>query len=115
MGISKFNKGSGTKVDWGINTKEMEFKKTSQVELNKEFELKGFFITPDNGYGEGAVLISADFLLNAPTRLVPDIKEMLSDEETVELVKAGKCAFKVYTFESTKFKRTGYGVEFIDR
>ena len=39
MGISKFNKGS--KIDWGIDTKSMPFKKTSEVELNKTYDLKG--------------------------------------------------------------------------
>lgn len=113
MGISKFN--AGATVDWGIDTKAMPFKKTSQVELGKEYNLRGFFITPDNGYGKGAVLISDDFLLNAPTRLVETITEMLNDTEVVDAVKAGQCAFKVYTFESKQFKRTGYGVEFIDK
>lgn len=113
MGISKFN---GSKnVEWGVDTKSLPFKKTSQVELDEIYELKGFFITPDtNGYGEGAVLISDGFLLNAPQRYVDIIKQMLADDEVIRAVKNGDCSFRVYTFKSKNYNRTGYGVEFID-
>ena len=113
MGISKFNKGS--KIDWGIDTKSMTFKKTSEVELNKTYELKGCFITPDRGYGEGAVLISDGFLLNIPARYIDTINDIISDSEAVEEIKSGKCGFIVTSFISEKFKRTGYSIEFADK
>ena len=113
MGISKFNKGN--KIDWGIDTKSLPFKKTSEVELNKMYDLKGCFITPDRGYGKGAVLISDGFLLNIPARYVDDINNIIADAETVENIKAGKCGFIVTSFISEKFKRTGYSIEFVDK
>ena len=33
MGISKFNRGN--KIEWGVDTKSLPFKKTSEVELPK--------------------------------------------------------------------------------
>ena len=113
MGISKFNKGN--KIDWGIDTKSMPFKKTSEVELNKIHDLKGCFITPDRGFGEGAVLISDGFLLNIPARYLDNIKHILSYTETVEEIKSGKCGFVVTSFISKKFKRTGYSIEFVEK
>lgn len=113
MGISKFNKGN--KIDWGIDTKSMPFKKTAEVELNKTYDLKGCFITPDRGYGEGAVLISDGFLLNIPARYLDNIKNIISDPEAVEEIKSGKCGFVVTSFISEKFKRTGYSIEFVEK
>ena len=113
MGISKFNKGN--KIDWGIDTKSLPFKKTSEVELNKTYDLKGCFITFDRGFGDGAVLITDDFLLNIPGRYVDNINNIMSDPETVEDIKAGKCGFIVTSFISEKFKRTGYSIEFVDK
>ena len=113
MGISKFNKGN--KIDWGIDTKSMPFKKTSEVELDKTYDLKGCFITPDKGFGKGAVLISDGFLLNIPARYVDDINNIVADAETVKDIKAGKCGFIVTSFISEKFKRTGYSIEFVDK
>ena len=113
MGISKFNKGN--KIDWGIDTKSLPFKKTSEVELDKTYDLKGCFITPDKGFGKGAVLISDGFLLNIPARYVDDINNIVADAEVVEDIKAGKCGFIVTSFISEKFKRTGYSIEFVDK
>lgn len=113
MGISKFNKGN--KIDWRIDTKSLPFKKTSEMELNKIYDLKGCFITPDKGYGKGAVLISDGFLLNIPARYVDDINNIVADAEVVEDIKAGKCGFIVTSFISEKFKRTGYSIEFVDK
>ena len=39
----------------------------------------------------------------------------MSDNETVEDIKAGKCGFIVTSFISEKFKRTGYSIEFVDK
>ena len=113
MGISKFNKGG--KIDWGIDTTSMTFKKTSEVELNKTYDLKGCFITPDRGYGEGAVLISDGFLLNIPARYIDTINDIILDSEVVEEIKSGKCGFIVTSFISEKFKRTGYSIEFVNK
>ena len=113
MGISKFNKGN--KIDWGVDTKSLPFKKTLEVELGKTYDLKGCFITPDKGFGKGAVLISDDFLLNIPGRYIDNINNIMSDPETVEDIKAGKCGFIVTSFISEKFKRTGYSIEFVDK
>ena len=113
MGISKFNKGN--KIDWGIDTKSLPFKKTSEVELNKTYDLKGCFITSDRGFGGGAVLITAGFLLNIPGRYIDNINNIMSDPETVEDIKAGKCGFIVTSFISEKFKRTGYSIEFVEK
>ena len=113
MGISKFNRGN--KIEWGNDTKSLPFKKTSEIELNKTYDLKGCFITPDKGFGKGAVLISDGFLLNIPARYVDDINNIVADAETVEDIKAGKCGFIVTSFISEKFKRTGYSIEFVDK
>ena len=113
MGISKFNKNN--KIEWGVDTKSLPFKKTSEIELNKTYDLKGCFITPDKGFGKGAVLISDGFLLNIPARYVDDINNIVADAETVEDIKAGKCGFIVTSFISEKFKRTGYSIEFVDK
>ena len=113
MGISNFNKSN--KIDWGIDTKSLPFKKTSEVELNKIYDLKGCFITPDKGFGKGAVLISDGFLLNISNRYVDEINGIVADSKVVEDIKAGKCGFIVTSFISEKFKRIEYSIEFVDK
>lgn len=113
MGLAnRFNKGN--KIDWNYDTKDFEFKAPSEMVLDKVYAMHGCFTTPDNGYGVGGVIICDDFLMNVPASYVDTVKEVLADEEAVEQIKAGKLGFKVGTYTSKKFKRTGYSIEFVD-
>lgn len=114
MSLSKFNK-SFNKVEWGIDTKSLPFKKCSELEIGKEYPLRGCFVTPDRGYGLGAVLITDGYLVNIPNRHVDDIKSICEDAEAVEQIKSGHAGFVVGTFESKQFHRTGYSIEFTDK
>lgn len=113
MGLaSKFNKGG---IDWEVDTKDLKFKKTSDLEIGKQYDFLGCYVSKDNGYGEGAVIISKDFQLNAPGYFIDTVREIRSDASAVADIKAGKLAFKVETYVSEKFKRTGYRIVLIDK
>lgn len=113
MGISKFN--AAKNVTWDINTEGFKYIKLSDLQPDTAYDLHGAFITADHGYGEGAVLIMADCLVNIPERYVDIVKALTADEGVVADIKAGKCAFMYSTFTSKKYHRTGYLVEFLDK
>lgn len=114
MSIASRNK-SFNKVEWGVDTKELKFKKCSELEVGREYPLLGCFITPDNGYGLGAVLITEGFLVNVSNRLVETIQEICNNADDIEQIKSGKAGFKISTYESKQFHKTCYDVEFTDR
>ena len=118
MGIGNYSQKKN--VDWGVDTKSMDFIKCKDLiekgeDESKIINLLGFFITPDTGYGRGAVLITEDALVNIPARYVSDLEEMYDDVSIINQIKSGHAAFKVITFYSTKFKKNGYAIEFIDK
>ena len=112
MGIAKFNRNRS--VTWDIDTEGFEYCKLSALKPDVVYPLYGMFISKDNGYGEGAVLISKSFFVNIPERYVDDIRAIMADSETVADINAGKCGFKYSEFTSKKHHRTGYAVEFVD-
>lgn len=112
MGISNYNPTKN--ITWNINTDGFKYIKLSELEPDTAYDLYGMFVTSDHGYGEGAVLIMNDCLVNIPERYVNTIKAMINDPEVVQLIKAGKTAFAYHEFTSKKYHRTGYAVEFID-
>ena len=101
-------------IDWGVDTTDYPFVKCSEMELEKKIPIFGMFITPDSGYGEGAIVILEDSLLSLPQRYVAQIKDMMDDSDIVECIQNKKAAIVVTTFESKKFKKTGYDVEFTE-
>lgn len=112
MKITELNYKGG--VDWGVNTKDMEFRKCNELPHGTALIVHGFFTTPDNGYGRGAVAILDDVLLNLPERYVEAVDTILSDNEMINEVKSGKVAIILSTFTSNKYKRIGYDVTFVE-
>lgn len=101
-------------IDWGIDTTELPFVKCSDQELDVKIPIYGFFITPDSGYGEGAIVIIDHALLSLPQRYVETIKKLMDDPAVVEVVKDHKAGIIISEFTSKKYKKTGYDVEFIE-
>ena len=112
MKITDLNYKGG--IDWDIDTKDMEFKKCAELPQETELKVHGFFTTPDKGYGRGAVAILDDVLLNLPQRYVEVVDTILSDDEMIEKIKAGKIAIEISTFTSKKYKKVGYDVTFVE-
>ena len=81
MKITNLNYKGG--IDWGIDTKNMDFYKCGEMPQRKKLIVHGFFTTPDKGYGRGAVAILDDVLLNLPQRYVETVDKILSDDEMI--------------------------------
>lgn len=112
MKITELNYKGG--IDWGIDTKEMDFAKCEEMPQETPLKLHGFFVTPDNGYGRGAVAILDDVLLNLSQRYVETVDTILSDNEMVQEIKDGKVAIEISSFISKKYKKVGYDITFVE-
>lgn len=102
------------RIDWGIDTKNMDFRKCGEMPQGTPLKLHGVFITPDNGYGRGAVAILDDTLMNMPNRYVEVVENILSDDEMVQDIKDGNVAIEISEFVSKKYKNVGYDVTFVE-
>lgn len=113
MSIGDYNsKGKQFTVD----NSEFPFVKLRELVPGREYPLFGCFVTPDkNGYGEGAVLITADLNVNIPGRYCAKIREFLSDPEVVEQINDGKAAFSYEKVFSEKYKRDAFRITWIDK
>ena len=103
-------------IDWGVDTSEFPFVKCSEMDTDVKIPINGFFITPESGYGEGAIVILKERkeLLSLPQRYVDEIKNFMEDPEVVEFTKSGGACIIITEFESKKYKKTGYDVEFTE-
>lgn len=103
-----------SRIDWEIDTKYMDFAKCGEMQQGTPLKLHGVFITPDKGYGRGAVAILDDVLLNLPQRYVETVDTILSDDEMIEEIKEEKVAIEISTFTSKKYKKDGYDITFVE-
>lgn len=108
MAITKYNFNG---INWGIESDRLPFVKLADLEEGQVYTLRGCYVTPDRGYGEGAVLITDEANVNVPGRYVQTILDIRSDKEDVKDIKAGKVGFHYEMFKS-KYGRDGYGIVF---
>lgn len=108
MGLNNFNGG----VKWSVDNSEFPYIKLKELVERQKYPLFGFYVTHDNGFGEGAVLITADYNVNVPNRYVGVLRDMLKDPEVVQEINDGRGYFSYETFVSEKYKRDGYRLTF---
>lgn len=97
-------------IDWGINTDDFEYFSLKDLyEMNgpdQEYVVRGVYINKKKSeqqlkdYGVTPVAILEDKLLNLPNHMAAEIEEMLTNEEDIADIKAGKAVFKIRTYES---------------
>lgn len=109
MGLSNHNSNS---VRWVVDNSEFSYIKIKELVEKRRYPLFGFFISKDNGYGEGAVLITADYNVNIPARYVEVLRDMLQDPEAIEEINDGRGWFSYEIFKSEKYNRDGYRLTF---
>lgn len=113
--FNKFNKKKSP--TWNYNTSDFDYVKTSDVYAkigDMPFNIHGVFITPDNGYGEGAVLIADKCFVNAPKNFVPTVKEILNDDNAVKEINEHGARVFIEQYYSKKYKRDGYSIVFFE-
>lgn len=111
---SRYNRGS--KFD--INTDGFKYISLQDLQdpadLEKVFPLLGIYINKKSKFGDAPVAIIQGFFVNLPKHLNDDVKEMLSDPETVDDIKAGRCGFSIREYDDKTYNRHCYSVEWCD-
>mgnify|MGYP006908808508 CR=1 FL=1 len=111
MSLKKYNR---TGINWSIETEGFPYVKLSDLKEGETYVLRGCFVTPDNGYGEGAVFITDGQFVNIPQRYVELVNTIRSTKEDVQDIIDGKVGFHYQTFQNPKYKNLGYTIVFDD-
>ena len=104
---SKHKKGG---IQWGIETTDFEYFKLQDLYEkdgeNTAYNLLGVFINKNKTekelkeFGASVVGILNDKLVNLPSHMEEEVKDIMNDEEDVADIKAGKVWFRIRPYES---------------
>lgn len=111
---SKHNKGA---IDWGIDSNEFPFVKRDEAfKENAEavHTLLGIYINTKGNFNDHPVAICDGYKVDLPDYMTEEVREILKSEEDVETIKAGKVGFKLEEYVDKKYKKTCYGVKWVD-
>ena len=115
MGFAaRHNKGG---IDWNVNTKGFEFvqrAKAYKENADAVHTVKGLYINTKGIYGDHPVAICDGYLIDLPENILDDVKEIFKSEEDIQTIKEGKVGFRIEEYQSEKFKKTCYGIRWVD-
>lgn len=114
MSITKYNK------DYKKAFENVDLEGKQRVTLAEIFTKRGstprvfeaILVSNKGKYGMSALIVMNDCTAWLPSHMTDVVLEILKDDETVEDIKAGKCAISVREYE--KEGRVLYSVDFVD-
>ena len=111
---TKHNKGA---IDWGINTTDFQYVTREECYTSNPegvHKLCGLYINTKGYYGDHPVAICENAFIDFPDYMTDEVKVILQSVEDIADIKAGKVGFKIEKFIDKKFKKTCYGVKWVD-
>ena len=80
--------------------------------IDAVYTLRAMYVNRGGQFGDEPVLLTDDFILNAPHHMVEKVRDIIDDGESTQLVNSGEVAFKLYEYKN-KFGQQ-YGVTWVD-
>lgn len=108
------------KTTFEIDTTDFKYVKLTDIFNSKEeggkdviHHIDGFYVH-NSPLGCSPVIIDVENkrLVNLPSHTADTVREILSDTEAIEVVKAGKVGYTIYEYESHSKKC--YSISFVD-
>lgn len=108
----RFNK-QGT---FGVTTQGLPYVKLVQLYedngTEKVYTLRAIYINTRSKFGDAPVAVIDNAVVNLPSHMLEQAREILSDNEAIAAIKSGNVGFTVYPYPS--HGKTCYGVHFVD-
>lgn len=76
------------------------------------YQLKMLYINKGGKFGDAPCLVTVNNIINAPSHMLDNVKDILNDQISVNMINNGEVGFKLYSY-SNKFGQQ-YAVEWVD-
>lgn len=78
------------------------------------YKVNAMYVNKKGKFGESPIIATDNELVNLPSHLIETVKEMMKDDEVIEVVNHGKLGFKIYTYETAQRKEVCYSINWVD-
>ena len=117
-----FAKRHNKERKFDVETEGLEYLKPveafSSYGKNAVYEVQALYINKSERYDDAPVCVVEiyldRFMLNLPSHLTEECLNILSSEEDINDIKAGKVGLKIYPYHSKTYNMDCYGVTWVD-
>lgn len=92
-----------------INLKEL----VNENGIKKTYEVHALFINTKSRFGDAPIIVTDEYMVNAPQHLLSTVQEMMNDTELIEMVNKRQVGFTIYEYEGKNGR--GYSVEWVQQ
>lgn len=112
--LDKYNKKPLFEYD---NDKEREYIKleglVKHFGIMKVYDVHALFINTKSRYGDEPIIVTDEYMVNAPHHLLETVKEMMADRDLINMINNRKVGFTIYGYNGKN--GYGYSVEWVEK
>ncbi len=80
----------------------------------KQYLVNALYVNENGQYGQSPLVVGSDQYINLPSHMVEQVEQIRADEKIVEDINNGKVGFVIYEYYQKKYKKTCYGINWIE-
>lgn len=111
--LKKYNKGRIFEYD---TERERTFASLEQLYTNNDeteiYPVEAMFINTKSRFGDAPVIVSGNFMVNFPQHTTSMVKDMIQDDEIVDMVNDGRVGFVIYSYKGKN--GSGYSINWCE-
>lgn len=111
--LNKFNKGKvfeyNTEIERTYVNLEQLFKKHGMEHI---YSVQALFINTKSRFGDSPVIVSDNYLVNCPQHLTETVRDMIKEDEIVDMVNDDRVGFTIYSYKGKN--GSGYSINWIE-
>lgn len=112
--LNKYNQGKSFKFDGDAKRDFTNLRDLfSFFSKDEVYPVRALFINKKSKFGDAPVVYTDKYIVNAPSHMVDTVKEMMADDELVDLVNDDKVGFTIYEYTNSYGKN--YGLEWVEK
>ena len=76
------------------------------------YQVKMLYINKGGKFGDAPCIVTENNIVNAPSHMLENVKDILNDQISVDMINSGEVGFKLYSY-SNKYGQQ-YAIEWVD-
>lgn len=106
MGFASKHNHSGNQFTYKLESQD--FKKLSELEEGKKYQIRGLFISHKGNYGDHPVAVGNDFFIDLPKHATQDVKDIIADESDCKAINDGLVGITPRPYEKNGKQYIGF-------
>lgn len=111
--LSKYNKGKAFTFKTPENFDYINLEQlANHYGLDQTHQVNALYINTKSRFGDSPVAVTGTHIVNLPSHLTDTVKEMIQDEELVDLANEHRLGFTIYSYDGKN--GSGYSINWVE-